>query len=187
MCATAGRWLSSRALSTCRSVPSRSSRPRGRTCLGHRIRSISFATTSETTSKWAPPIYCPLMGRFVVLVICVAWRLLATVSSHRLNLQDWAIYSRFADLVQAEEPWPTCNSLSKATASRTGPGTASAGQGFPGSCSPKNVELSGRSGSLTVFLIVCLRRWFGWGTSYNGSLPSYGLQMELFNASRPSR
>eukprot|EP00435_Cladocopium_sp_Y103_P051842 s1201_g16.t1 len=69
--------------------------------------------------------------------------------------EDWVIYSRFADLVQAEEPWPSCST--------------SSGQGFPGNCLPKNVQLSGR--------------WFGLG-SFNGSMPSFGFQLELFNASR---
>lgn len=70
--------------------------------------------------------------------------------------EDWVIYSRFADLVQAEEPWPSCST--------------SNGQGFPGNCLPKNVQLSGR--------------WFGLGGSFNGSMPSFGFQLELFNASR---
>ena len=71
--------------------------------------------------------------------------------------EDWVIYSRFADLVQAEDPWPSCSTTS--------------GQGFPGNCLPKNVQLTGR--------------WFGGlGGAYNGTMPSFGFQLELFNASR---
>ncbi|CAJ1451707.1 unnamed protein product [Effrenium voratum] len=72
--------------------------------------------------------------------------------------QDWVIYSRFADMVQAEEPWPRCSVNSSA-----------ANQGFPGSCVPSGFQLSGR--------------WFG-TTSFDGTVPLHGFQLETFNASR---
>eukprot|EP00913_Durusdinium_trenchii_P007220 g6789.t1 len=71
--------------------------------------------------------------------------------------QDWVLYSRFADVIQAEEPWPACGDSSQA-------------QGFPGVCLPEGSQLTGR--------------WFGFADSFNGSLPSYGLQLQVFNASR---
>lgn len=73
--------------------------------------------------------------------------------------EDWVIYSRLADVIQAETPWPTCSV-----------NDTSAGQGFPGICkfSPAS-QLTGR--------------WFASADTFEGNLPKHGLQLELWNSS----
>ncbi|CAE7337464.1 UPF1 [Symbiodinium sp. CCMP2592] len=73
--------------------------------------------------------------------------------------QDWVIYSRLADVIQAETPWPSC-SVNETLA----------GQGFPGICkfSPAS-QLTGR--------------WFASAETFEGNLPKHGLQLELWNSS----
>eukprot|EP00439_Symbiodinium_sp_Y106_P063619 s1035_g9.t2 len=73
--------------------------------------------------------------------------------------EDWVIYSRLADVIQAETPWPSCSV-----------NDTSAGQGFPGICkfSPTS-QLTGR--------------WFASAETFEGNLPKHGLQLELWNSS----